>query len=128
MEEAVPKMTRRRGSDARHSRRRRARFCRGCLQALHAEFSLLTALTSRRLNVVVRSPPLHPRGGPKWRDNYPDGSVRSPPNRLEIITSSSTLITPAKLRFSNILLKSVVTITEKILKLFDKVSEKFDLG
>jgi len=28
------------------------------------------ALTSRRLNVVVRSPPLYPRGGPKWRDNY----------------------------------------------------------
>jgi len=29
--------------------------------------------TSFRLNVVVRSPPLYLRGGPKWRDNYPDG-------------------------------------------------------
>jgi len=29
--------------------------------------------TSRRLNVVVRSPPLYLRGGPKWRDNYPEG-------------------------------------------------------
>jgi len=28
---------------------------------------------SRRLNVVVRSLPLYPRGGPKWRDNYSDG-------------------------------------------------------
>jgi len=25
------------------------------------------------LNVVVRSPPLYPRGGLKWRDNYPEG-------------------------------------------------------
>jgi len=44
--------------------------------------------TSRRLNVVVRSPSLYPRGGPKWRYNYPDGehpvvpkvpSIRSSP-------------------------------------------------
>jgi len=33
----------------------------------------LAAPTSRRLNVVVRSPPLFSRGGPKWRDNYPEG-------------------------------------------------------
>jgi len=32
-----------------------------------------SAPTFRRLNVVVRSPPLYPRGGPKWRDNYPEG-------------------------------------------------------
>jgi len=32
-----------------------------------------TVPTSRRLNVVVRSLPLYPRGGPKWRDNYPEG-------------------------------------------------------
>jgi len=32
-----------------------------------------SAPTSRRLNVVVRSPPLYSRGGPKWRDNYPEG-------------------------------------------------------
>jgi len=35
------------------------------------------APTSRRLNVVVRSPPLYPRRGPKWRDNYPDGPDHS---------------------------------------------------
>jgi len=29
--------------------------------------------TSRRLNVVVGSPFLYSRGGPKWRDNYPEG-------------------------------------------------------
>jgi len=28
---------------------------------------------SRLLNVVVRSPPLYPRGEPKWQDNYPEG-------------------------------------------------------
>jgi len=43
-----------------------------------------TASTSRRLNVVVRSPPLYSRGGPKWRDNYPEG-LEHPvaPNCLE---------------------------------------------
>jgi len=42
------------------------------------------ALTSRRLNVVVRPPPLCPRGGPKWRDNYPKGPDHPvAPNRLE---------------------------------------------
>jgi len=25
------------------------------------------------LNVVMQYPPLYPRGGPKWRDNYPKG-------------------------------------------------------
>jgi len=48
----------------------------------------------------------------------------------KIITSSNSLNTPAKSIFSNILLKSVITnyfITKKILKLFDKVSDKFDL-
>jgi len=25
--------------------------------------------------VVVRSPPLYPKGGPKWRNNYPEGLV-----------------------------------------------------
>jgi len=36
--------------------------------------------TSRHLNVVVRSLPLYPRGGPKWRDNYPEGpTIRSTP-------------------------------------------------
>jgi len=43
-----------------------------------------TAPTSCRLNVVVRFPPLYLRGGPKWRDNYPeapDHPVAS--NRLE---------------------------------------------
>jgi len=47
----------------------------------------------------------------------------------KIITSSNSLL-PAKSSFSNILLKSVVTIyfiTGKILKVFDKVSETFDL-
>jgi len=29
--------------------------------------------TSRRLNVVMRSPLHYPKGGPKWRDNYPEG-------------------------------------------------------
>jgi len=29
--------------------------------------------TSRRLNVVVRSPPFYPRDGSKRRDNYPEG-------------------------------------------------------
>jgi len=48
----------------------------------------------------------------------------------KIIASSNSLITSIKSSFSNILLKSVVTInfiTGKILKLFNKVSEKFDL-
>jgi len=45
----------------------------------------LTAPTSRRLNVVVRSPPLYPRGGPKWRDNYPEES-----NHLVAPQSSGT--------------------------------------
>jgi len=41
------------------------------------------APTSRRLNVVVRSPPLYLRGGPKWRDNYPEGPDHPiAPNRL----------------------------------------------
>jgi len=35
-----------------------------------------SAPTSRRRNVVVRSPPFYPRGGPKWRDNYPEGPDR----------------------------------------------------
>jgi len=42
MEEVVPNMAHWRGSDVGQSRRR-----------------------SRRLNVVMRSPPLYPRGGPK---------------------------------------------------------------
>jgi len=42
------KKARRRGSDAGQSR-------------------------SRRLKVVVQSPPLYSRDGPKWRDNYPEG-------------------------------------------------------
>jgi len=43
-----------------------------------------TAPTSCCLNVVVRSPPLYPRGGPKWRDNFPEGSDHPvAPNRLE---------------------------------------------
>jgi len=29
-----------------------------------------TAPTTRRLKMVVRSPPLLPRGWPKWRDNF----------------------------------------------------------
>jgi len=29
--------------------------------------------TSRRLNVVVQSPPLYPRDGLKWRENYLEG-------------------------------------------------------
>jgi len=32
-----------------------------------------TAPTFRLLNVVVRSPLLYPKGGLKWRDNYPEG-------------------------------------------------------
>jgi len=40
--------------------------------------------TSCRLNVVVRSPLLYPRGGPKWRDNYSEGPDHSVvPNCLE---------------------------------------------
>jgi len=34
------------------------------------EVESLEIATSRRLNVVVRSP-LYPRSGSKWRDNYP---------------------------------------------------------
>jgi len=61
MEEVVPKMARRRGSNS--------------------------APTSCRLNVVVRSPPIYSRGGPKWRDNYPDGPDHPvAPNRLETVT------------------------------------------
>jgi len=42
------------------------------------------APTSRRFNVVVWSPPLNPRGGPKWRDNYPEGPDHPvAPNHLE---------------------------------------------
>jgi len=45
--------------------------------------------TSRRLNVVVWSLPLYLRGGPKWRDNYPEGPDRQvAPNRLEFLQSS----------------------------------------
>jgi len=40
--------------------------------------------TSRRVNVVVRSPPLYPRGEPKWRNNYPEGPDHLiAPNRPE---------------------------------------------
>jgi len=61
MEEVVPKMARQRGLDAGQS-----------------------TPTSRRLNVVVWSPPLYSRVGPKWRDNYPDGPDHLvAPNRLE---------------------------------------------
>jgi len=35
----VPKMTRRRGSDAGQPRRRRVRSCKECSQALHEDFS-----------------------------------------------------------------------------------------
>jgi len=43
-----------------------------------------SAPTPRRLNGVVRSPPLYQRGGPKWRDNYPEGPGHPvAPNRLE---------------------------------------------
>jgi len=56
-------MTRRKSSDARQS-------------------------TSHRLNVVVRSPPLYPRGGPKWRDSYHEGPDHPvAPNRLESFSS-----------------------------------------
>jgi len=44
-----------------------------------------TAPTSRRLSVVVRSSPLYPRGGPKWRDNYhEEADHQVAPNRLEV--------------------------------------------
>jgi len=42
------------------------------------------ALTFRRLNVVVRSLPLYSKGGPKWRENYPEGHDHPvAPNCLE---------------------------------------------
>jgi len=50
-----------------------------------------SAPTSRHLNVVVRSPPLYPRGRPNWRDNYPEGPdhpVAPPLNRLDWYGSS----------------------------------------
>jgi len=97
-------MARRKGSVAGRFRRMWVRSCRGCLLALQEEFSFLfilhmlktregcdrgsevgivhrfSAPTSRLLNVLVRSPLLYPRGGPKWRDNYPRGpTIRSPP-------------------------------------------------
>jgi len=38
-----------------------------------------------RLNVVVQSPPLYPRGEPKWRNNYPEGPDHPvSPNRLHV--------------------------------------------
>jgi len=47
---------------------------------------------SRRLNVVMRSLPLFPRGGPKWRDNYPEGPdhlvVLNRYHRFDIYASS----------------------------------------
>jgi len=94
-------------------RRRWVRSCKGCQQALHEEFSFRFILEnrrnlagegvvrkissqqrvasvsnlcngwSRRLNVVVRSPPLYPRGG---RDNFPEGLDHPVAlNRLETI-------------------------------------------
>jgi len=45
---------------------------------------LATAPPSCRLNVVVRSLLLYSWGGPKWRDNYPEGPDHAVvPNRLE---------------------------------------------
>jgi len=42
------------------------------------------APTSCRFNVMMRSLSLYPRGGPKWRDNYPEGPHHPVnPNRLE---------------------------------------------
>jgi len=38
--------------------------------------SARAAPTSCRLNVMVRYPPLYPRGGPKWGDHYPEESDR----------------------------------------------------
>jgi len=44
----------------------------------------VTAPASRRL-IVVRSLPLFSRGGPKWRDKYPEGPDHTvATNRLEI--------------------------------------------
>jgi len=45
---------------------------------------LLVVDVAVRLNVVVRSPPLYPSGGPKWRDNYPEWFVR-PSGRPPIV-------------------------------------------
>jgi len=43
-----------------------------------------SAPTSRRLNVVVQFPHPLTRGGPKWRDNFPEGFDHPvAPNRLE---------------------------------------------
>jgi len=50
---------------------------------------LFSAPTYRRLNVVVRFLSLYPRGGPKWRDNYPEGPDRLVAlNRLALSHSS----------------------------------------
>jgi len=53
-----------------------------------------TALTSRRLNVVVlRSQPLYPKGGPKRRDNYPEEPDQPvAPNRLESLVTIVLII------------------------------------
>jgi len=64
-----------------------------------------SAPTSRRLNVVVRFPPLYSRGRPKWRDNYPEGldyPVAS--NRLE----SSNIVCLFIHTFVVLLIKSAV--------------------
>jgi len=52
----------------------------------------MAAPTSHRLNVVVRSPLLYPRGEPKWRDNYPEGPDHPvATNRLETFLFSRPL-------------------------------------
>jgi len=49
------------------------------------------APTSGRLNVVVRFPPLYSRGGPKWRNNYPEGPDHPvDPNRLEFFVETNS--------------------------------------
>jgi len=79
MEEVMPKMARRRGSDAGQSRRRWVRSCGGCPQ--HGGTNV-----SPPQRGAVRSPPLFSRDGPKWRDNYPEGPDHPvAPNRLETV-------------------------------------------
>jgi len=43
-------------------------------------------------NVMVRFPPLYPRGGPKWRNNYPEGPDHPvAPNRLGHVSTGGSL-------------------------------------
>jgi len=49
-----------------------------------------TAPTSRRLNVVMWSPPFYLKSEPKWRDNYPEGTDHPVAlNRLESMKPSA---------------------------------------